>query len=97
MAQFTDLPMEILIMIAKILYGRYMSTGNGGTKTGRHIIGIQKDVDASIFAARRVNSAMKTAIRTVMFSQSMESWGCWDVTVMERRIGIEEKKAEGLL
>lgn len=99
-ANFEDLPMEILIMIAEILFDRYQKTRIKDTNGDWWSINFpDHDVDASFFSARRLSKAMREASRLVFFSDKdlATHWLSKGIDTMEKRIYKEEKYAVGVV
>lgn len=69
-ANFEDLPVEILMMIAEILLARYI------TSSDEHIVYSKNhDVDLSFFTARRINLAMEIATREAFLDPALPVFG----------------------
>lgn len=100
MGQFADLPMELLVMVAKNLFTLYRNTRPVDTGGMWWDIKFPKEtLDVSFFAARRVSRTMRNASRQAFFDDMdlATPWLKRGIDAMDRRIDTEEKYAKRIV
>lgn len=104
MAKFTDLPMEVLVMIAELLLEQYLETRPKevlrlyGTDILRNLSWCSDGkFNRSFFVARKVNQAMRYAARKAFFQDDLwmraHIWAAMGIEAMKHRLMLEERFA----